>query len=98
MKHVELKKSDYEKPFTIIGMAGYTARGIVFGIIAWLSLQAAIHANPKEAEGTGGAFHYLQKNFGNELMMVLSVGLLSYGIFMFVRAKHEKMSFGMSGK
>lgn len=98
MKNVDLYDSDYKETFTKIGMIGYISRGVVFGIVAYLFLRAALAADSSRAGSTNGAFNFLRENFGNLLMAVMSVGLFTFGIFMFVRARHEKMNFGMSGK
>lgn len=95
MKNVDLRNSDFKKTFTTLGVIGYVARGVVFGCISYLFLKAAIEVDPKEAKGTGGAFKFMQDNFGNILLGVIALGLLAFGFFLFVRAKHEKMSFGL---
>jgi hypothetical protein len=96
MKTVALYHSEYKDTFSRIGTIGYVARGIVFSIIAYLFMRAAIQANSNEAGGTNDAFSFLQKNFGNLLMALMALGLMAFGVFMFVRAKHEKMDFGMN--
>jgi hypothetical protein len=93
MKVVELKDSKYEKTFKHLGTVGYSARGVVFGIIAYMFMRVAIEADANEAEGTGGAFKFMQETFGDILMGIMSLGLLAFALFMFVRVKHEKMNF-----
>ena len=93
MKHVDLHSSDFKETFRKIGVAGHVARGIVFGIIGFLIVKAAVLARPGEAGSTGGAIDFTKNNFGNWVMAAIALGLLAYGIFMFVRARHEKMSF-----
>ncbi|WP_066837653.1 DUF1206 domain-containing protein [Rufibacter ruber] len=75
------------------GRAGFASRGIVFCIIGYLFVSAAWHQNPKEAEGTKGAFTFLQTSpFGSWILAAVSVGLIGYGIFMFVQAKYSDIS------
>jgi di/tricarboxylate transporter len=93
MKQVELYRSGFRDGFQKAGMIGYAARGIVFSIVGYFLLRAAIDSNPKEADGTREAFDFLQQNFGNLLMGVVALGLIAYGIFMFVRARHENIHF-----
>lgn len=93
MKYVDLRRSDFKKTFVRIGVAGHIARGLVFCIIGYLVIRAAMSANPDEAESTRGAFEFVKASFGNVLMGLIALGLLAFGIFMFVRARHEKMSF-----
>jgi hypothetical protein len=72
------------------GKAGYIARGIVWLIIGWLFFNAAIHANASEAGNSGNAFEWLQtSSYGNYLLAAVSLGLICYGIFMFVRARYQ---------
>jgi hypothetical protein len=95
MKNVQLWNSDYSKTFTLMGSIGYFSRGLVFIIISYLLFRVAIEADLSEGEGTRGAFDFLRHSFGNVLLAIVSLGLLAYGLFMFVRCRHEKMSFGM---
>jgi hypothetical protein len=74
-------------------MIGCVARGVVFCILGFLFVRAAIKANPREAQSTDGAFEFIKSNFGNWVMAAVALGLFAYGVFMFVRAKHEKMNF-----
>ncbi|MDQ4139530.1 MAG: DUF1206 domain-containing protein [Bacteroidota bacterium] len=75
------------------GKLGYTARGIVWGIIGFLFLKAALHANSSEAGGTQNAFSFLENSsYGSILLGAVALGLIGYGIFMFVRAKCEVIS------
>ena len=93
MKLVKLYRSGFHDSFEKAGMIGYVARGIVFSIVGYFLLRAAIDSNPREADGTREAFDFLQQNFGNLLMGVVAAGLVAYGIFMFVRARHENIRF-----
>jgi hypothetical protein len=98
MKTVDLYHTEFKKTFTRLGVIGYTARGIVFAIIAFFFFRAAGSHNADDAEGTAAAFEFLRKNFGNWLMAAMSLGFLAFALFMFVRARHEKMSFDLDGK
>jgi hypothetical protein len=93
MKHIKLYRADFHDGFEKAGMIGYAARGLVFSIIGYFLVRAAIDSNPKEADGTREAFDFLQHNFGNLLMGIVALGLIAYGIFMFVRARHENIRF-----
>jgi hypothetical protein len=93
MKKVKLYRSEYSKAFQRAGVIGYVSRGLVFSIVGYFLLNAAIHSNPNEADGTDEAFNFLQNNFGNLLMALVAMGLVAYGVFMFVRARHESINF-----
>ena len=93
MKRVKLYRSEYYKTFQRAGIIGYVSRGLVFSIVGYFLFRAALDSNPGEAEGTEAAFDFLQQNFGNLLMGVVALGLVAYGIFMFVKARHESIHF-----
>lgn len=71
------------------GRIGYTARGIVLGIVGYFLVRAAIKANPDEAQGTEGALDFLNISGGPYLMALVAIGLACYGAFMFVKARYR---------
>lgn len=72
------------------GKFGYLARGIVWLLIGYLFIKAALHANPQEAGGTSSAFQFLEGSaYGSWLLGAVAIGLICYGIFMFVRARYQ---------
>jgi hypothetical protein len=77
---------------TRLGRVGFAARGVVFGIVGGLLLAAAIHAEPQEARGLGGALTTLaEQSFGPWLLGVLAVGLIAYGSYVLVEARYRRM-------
>jgi hypothetical protein len=76
-----------------VGVAGYAARGIVWLIVGWLFIKAALHSNPKEAGSNEDAFKWLQdSSYGTILLAIISAGLICYGIFMLLRARYQSIS------
>lgn len=74
------------------GIAGYTARGIVIAIIGYFFLRAAIEANPEEAQGSEGAFKFIESSpLGPYLLAIVAIGLVCYGIFMFIKGRYRVM-------
>jgi hypothetical protein len=71
---------------------GYLSRGVVLGIVGVFFFIAGINANPSEAKGTEGVFNFLSQSGGPWLMGLIALGLLGYGIFMFVKAKYKTIS------
>lgn len=72
------------------GKIGYSARGIVWLLIAWLIIKAAIHANAAEAGDTATAFQFLENGaYGSMLLGALGFGLLCYGVYNFIRARYD---------
>ncbi len=90
MKEVEGLPSGQYTTLKKAGKAGFTARGIVFAIIGFLFLRAVWSNNPNRAEGTEGAFTFLQTSpFGSYLLGVVALGLMCYGVFMLVQARYS---------
>ncbi len=81
-----------QKAVITFGKAGYTARGIVVGIIAFLTYKAAFFSNSEHAGGTKEAFSFLQNKFGTIILALVAIGLAMYGIFLIVKARHRDMT------
>ena len=73
------------------GKIGYLARGLVWIIISYLMMQAAIAASSAKAGDTGEAFKASEGSpIGPYLPAALGIGLMAYGVFNFIRAKYER--------
>lgn len=73
------------------GKWGYATRGIVWLLIAWLLIKAALTNNTAEAGETTGAFQFLEEaSYGSYLLGALGIGLALYGVFNFIRARYER--------
>lgn len=71
------------------GKAGYTAKGVTFGIVGVLFLYAGLTHEAKKSGGLDQALHkVLQQPFGPFLLVLIAVGLACYGLFCFARARH----------
>jgi hypothetical protein len=95
MKQITLIRSSFEKLYKNAGRIGYTSRGIVLGIIGYLILHAAFTSNPGEAEGSEQAFAFIENKFGSFLMGSIALGLIAYGVFMFVKARYQKLNIDL---
>lgn len=72
--------------------AGVAARGVVFLIIAWFLVQAAIDYDPGEARGLQGALEALRSTpAGPWLLGAVAVGLVGYGLFEIVKARFRRI-------
>jgi len=90
-KHInaEGKSGETGKAYLWFGKAGYTAKGITFGIVGALFLYAGLTHEAKKSGGLDQALHkVLQQPFGPFLLGVIAVGLACYGLFCFARARH----------
>lgn len=71
------------------GIVGYIARAIVWLIIGYFLLQAALQGDSSEAGDTDTALNYLEYQYGSLTLAVVGLGLVSHGIFQFVRARYQ---------
>jgi hypothetical protein len=74
-----------------LGRAGYAARSIVFVLIGWFFVQAAITYDPDEAKGLSGTLQELSgEGWGQALLWVVAIGLLAYGLFTLAEARYRR--------
>ena len=89
-------KNDNSAWLSNVGVAGYTARGVVWLIIGWLFMKAALAADASEAgaSDSASAFTWLHdSSYGSLLLGGVGAGLICYGIFMFLRAKYQPIRY-----
>ena len=77
---------------TRIGVVGLLARMVVFGLIGWFAIKAAIEYKPREAVGLDGALQKLtHQSYGPWLLGITAAGLLAYAIFCFADARYRRV-------
>jgi hypothetical protein len=77
---------------TRAGRIGLFARGIVLAMVGGFFVQAAYFAQPDEARGFGGALaELLTQPFGPWLLGIVALGLIAYGIYMWVLARYRQI-------
>ena len=92
-KHLRLPGSEKaRKAVTVLGVAGYAAKGVALLLAGLLIVIATITVHPEESTGLDGGLKGLRDQpFGMYMLAAVGVGLICYGIFMMVRAKLAKM-------
>ncbi|CAN5261095.1 hypothetical protein BH23BAC2_BH23BAC2_25210 [soil metagenome] len=62
---------------------GYTARGIIIGIIGFFFIKAGFLDNPDFVVNTDKAFNFIGENVGHLPYVIVAIGTICYGLFMF---------------
>jgi hypothetical protein len=74
-----------------LGVFGYIAKGVVFGIVGVLLLFAAFQSNPGEAGGLDRALRTLAAQpFGAIALVVVAVGFAAFGVYCFAAARAHR--------
>lgn len=74
-----------------ISRFGIAARGVIFFLIGGSLVVAALRYDPGAAEGTSGALHDIAKPLDGMLLVVVGIGLASYGVYAFVNARYRSI-------
>ena len=102
-----IKKDKFEKKFstkalseekrrkTIYNSAylGLAARGIIFLIIGFFAIKAAVSADPEKIKTTTDVFSFLEtSSYGSWLLGIVALGLIAYAIYTLMLAKYRNFS------
>jgi Domain of Unknown Function (DUF1206) len=91
LKTGEMSEAE-ERTATAVGILGHLARLVVFALIGLFLVRAAWKFDPKEARGLDGALLELsQQPYGRYLLIAVAIGLLAYGLYCFVQARHRRI-------
>ncbi len=76
-----------------IGQVGVAARAVVFAMVGWFLIRAALAANAREAGGLGEALRELgSSSYGPWLLGLTALGLVAYGCWQFVVARYRRIA------
>lgn len=88
----EQMSESVKRTFTALGVVGHLARGVVFGLVGWFLLKAAIDFDPDKAVGLDGALSKLAHNsYGPLLLGVVAAGLVAFGCYSLADARYRKV-------
>ncbi len=77
---------------SILGVMSFTARAVIFALMGYFFILAAINYNAEQAIGLDGALLTLsQTGYGKTLLFVMAVGLVCHGILAFYEAKYRRI-------
>lgn len=75
-----------------LGVAGYSAKGVAYGIAGLLVLVAAATYDPDKARGLDAALHTLrEQSYGATLLILVATGIAAFGAFCLVQARYRKV-------
>lgn len=81
-----------------IGVAAYVTKGLIFALLGWFLLQAAITYDSQKAVGLDGALHKVaQADWGKALLLAVAVGLLAYALFCALEARYRRVGVSAGG-
>jgi hypothetical protein len=75
-----------------LGVVGYVAKGVAYGVIGVLTVVAAITADPQRTGGLDTALHTLAAQpFGPVLLIAVAAGFAAFGLYCFGDARCRRM-------
>jgi hypothetical protein len=81
-----------QRSFTALGIFGHLARMVVFGLIGYFLVRAAIDYDPDKAVGLDGALNRLaHASYGPTLLGIVAAGLIGFAAYSIVDARYRKV-------
>ena|GEM_PF-999392 len=76
----------------VLGQLGFVSRGLVFLLMGWFIVLAAIEHNAHEARGFSGVFAYLLvQAYGRPLLAILALGFIALGLHSLALARYIRL-------
>ena len=89
-KRVDLTHTRLRGVIITLGIFGFLARGVLFGLIGVLLIDAARRYDTAYATGIAGALSALRRQeYGHWQLGTVAVGLISYGIFQVIKEPYR---------
>ncbi len=80
------------KAYTAVGVCGHLARMVVFGLIGYLLVRAALDYDPGKSVGLDGALATLgQSSYGPILLGIVAAGLLCFAAFSLLDSRYRRV-------
>lgn len=71
---------------------GIAARGVVFVLVGWFFVQAAVQYDPSEAGGVAEALNAIaRESYGPILLGIVALGLIAFGVYSLLEAKYRRI-------
>jgi hypothetical protein len=93
-----IKSGDFTKRWKYvvhgIAYAGYLARGVILGVMGFFYLKAALKRNSSYVVNTDKAFDFIGDHIGAVAFILIALGTICYGLYMFVLGLHYDVDAG----
>jgi hypothetical protein len=81
-----------ERAYTWLGVFGHVARAVIFALVGYGLIKAAVDYNPKAAVGLDGALRQLaDSSSGPVLLGIVAAGLAGFAIYSIADARYRKV-------
>jgi hypothetical protein len=81
-----------ERAFTALGMAGHLARMVVFALVGYFLVKAAIDFDPDKAVSIDGALAALGKaSYGPVLLGIVAAGMIAFAAYSIADARYHRV-------
>ncbi|MGV8897147.1 MAG: DUF1206 domain-containing protein [Rhodoglobus sp.] len=87
LEDIDLPSGKRGTPIVVLGVAGYSAKGVALGFMGILLGIAAFRADPSQAAGLDGSLKALAElPLGQVILGLIGLGFMAYGVYCFARA------------
>jgi hypothetical protein len=81
-----------KRAFTAIGVFGHLARMVVFGMVGYFLVKAALDYSPGQAVGLDGVLaRLLRDSYGAVLLGIVATGLIAFALYSICDARYRKI-------
>jgi hypothetical protein len=81
-----------EQAFTVLGVVGHLARAVIFGVVGYGLIKAAIDYDPQKAVGLDGALRKLaHASYGPVLLGAVAAGLVCFAAYSLADARYRRV-------
>jgi hypothetical protein len=80
------------RSYTALGVFGYLARMVVFVLVGYGLIKAALDFDPRHAIGLDGALQKLaHSSYGPELLGIMAAGLIGFALYCIADARYRRL-------
>jgi len=81
-----------------LARSGYAARGVVYLIVGWLAVLAALGGGGRTTDSEGALITILQQPFGEIMLALVALGLIGYALWRLVQGLMDTDHHGTDAK